>query len=371
MDLRNKKLAKVLIEHSLEVKKGDKVVISTSDLHPTDLVRETLKLILQKGAYPYLDIMGWNWILGRSSYGDLARVYIENANIDQLQKIPTIYKNIIDWGTKFVRITTLNNYAHLAGVDSKKMINFNKAYEKEFNRLIDKRAWILTYYPTPALAQQAGMSEEELTNFYFKACLIDYKKMKRQGDKVAKIMDRAKVVHIVGEKTDLYINIEGRLAENAYGKRNIPDGEVFLAPVYQKTKGYIYYDLINYKDGVDVKGVYLEFEKGKVIKSKAEQGEEVLNRILNTDKGARYLGELGLGLNYGITKPMRNTLFDEKIGGTVHVTLGKAYKSKRGGAPKGGNKSAIHWDLVKDMRKKGSYIEVDGQIVFKEGKWLI
>ena len=371
MDVRNQKLAKVLIEHSLEVKKGDKVVISTSDLSPIDLTREVLKQILKKGAFVYLDVMGWNWILGRSSYGDLVRTYLDNANLSQIKKIPDVYKSIIDWGDKFVRITTLDNYAHLAGVNSKKMQEFNKANRKEFHRILDERAWILTYYPTPSMAQQAGISEETLKDFYFNACLVDYKKMKAYGDKIMKIMDKAKVVHLVGEKTDLYINVEGNLAENAYGKANMPDGEVYIAPVYQKTEGYIYYDLPNYKDGVDVTGIYLEFKKGKVVKASAEQGEAVLKRMLSTDKGARYLGELGLGINYGITKPMRNTLFDEKIGGTIHTALGKAYKSKRGGAPKGGNESAIHWDIVKDMRKKGSYIEVDGKVVFKEGKWLV
>ncbi|GIW62248.1 MAG: aminopeptidase [Patescibacteria group bacterium] len=364
-------LAKLLIEHSVQVKPKDKVVICTSDLYPIELIRQLLKQTLQKGAFVYLDIMGLNWILGRSSWGDLAKTYLDYAKAEQLKNPPKVYSDIVDWGDKFIRITNYDNYSHLAESDPKKLQIFNKAYEGFFNTLIDKKDWVLTYYPTPAMAQLAGMSEESLKEFYFKACLTDYEQIKKNGEKLTKLMDKTKIIRIIGQKTDLKLDITGRLAENAYGKNNIPDGEVFLAPVHTKTEGYIYYDLPNFKDGVDVIGAYLEFKNGKVIKAKADQGEQVLLNTLETDKGAKYLGELGLGLNYGIKKPMRQTLFDEKIGGTIHVTLGKSYTTKRGGSIDNPNKSAVHWDLVKDMRKPNSLIYADGKLVFKNGKWLI
>lgn len=368
-DPRNVQLAKVFVDHSLKVKKGDKVVICTSDLDTIEITRECLKLVLERGAYPYLDIMGWNWMLDRSSKGDLVKLFYDYANDDQLANIPTIYKEIVDWGDKFIRITSYDNYANLAGVDSKKKQVRERAREEWFHDMINK-VWVLTYYPSPALAQQSGMSYQDLVDFYFRATLVDYAKMEKEGEKVMKLMDEGKEVRIVGEKTDVTLDISGRLSSNAAGNRNIPDGEVFMAPIHQKVNGKVFFDLPNYKDGVDVVGALLEFKDGKVVKASAEQGEEVLKANLATDEGASYLGELGLGMNYGVTRPMRNTLFDEKIGGTIHMALGRSYEEERGGAPKGGNVSAIHWDMVKDMRKKGSQIYVNGKKVFEDGKWL-
>lgn len=370
-DPRNTKLAKVFVDHSVKVKKGDKVVISTSDLEPIDILRETFKLCIQQGAYVYLDVMGFNWFLDRSSYGGLVRTFYDFATEDQINNPSEVYKTISEWGDKYIRITSLDNYSHLNGVDPKKQTLRAKSYNDWFHNIIDKKDWVLTYYPTQSMAEKAGMSMMALEDFYFDACLVDYKEMYKRGRKIEKIIDDAKSVRIIGEQTDLTLDVTGRFGDAACGNRNVPDGEVFCAPVHQKTQGHIFYDLPFSKGGTDILGAYLEFKDGKVVKATAQQGEDILLNGLDTDEGARYLGELGLGLNYGITQVMRNTLFDEKIGGTVHVTLGKSYKEKRGGAPKGGNESAIHWDLVKDMRKPGSKIEVDGKVMFKNGRWLV
>ncbi|GAB4161585.1 MAG: aminopeptidase [Candidatus Dojkabacteria bacterium] len=369
MDPRNTKLAQVLCK-AVDVKKGDRVVIHSSDLEPIDLVRETLKAVLKAGAFPYVDIMGFNFALDRASYGDLAKTFYDNASEEQLSKPSEIYKHTAEWGNKHIRITSLDNYAHLDNVDPAKIALRSKGIHDYFRIIVDQKDWVLTYYPTQGMAQRSGMSYQELLDFYFNACLVDYKVMEKNGRALEKLMDKAKVVRIVGDHTDLTINVEGHLAKNACGQRNIPDGEVFMAPVWDKTEGHIYYDLPFYKSGAVINGAYLEFKNGKVVNATAEVGESALLAGLETDKGARYLGELGLGLNYKVKKVMGNTLFDEKIGGTVHVTLGASYIDERGGAPKNPNKSAIHWDMIKDMRKPGSYIEVDGKVVFKEGKWL-
>lgn len=372
-DPRNVELARVFVEHSMKVAPKDKVVISTSDLIPIDLIRETYKLCLQKGAYVYLDIMGFNLFLDRSSYGDLVRTFYDYGTEDQFMNPSEIYKAISEWGDKYIRITTLDNYSHLAGVNQEKLQWSAKASHDWFRTIIDDKKWVLTYYPTEAMAQQAGMSMTELEDFYFGATNVDYTAMDAEGQKVLDLMDAANTVRIIGEKTDLTIDITGRLAKNAAGSANVPDGEVFLAPVHTNTSGHIYYDLPFARNGREIEGAYLEFEKGKVVKASAEKGEDILMNGLDTDEGARYLGELGLGLNYGIQRVMKNTMFDEKIGGTVHVTLGNAYEYERGGNPdpKTHNKSAIHWDLVKDMRKPGSRIEVDGEVRFEDGKWLV
>ena len=173
-------------------------------------------------------------------------------------------------------------------------------------------------------------------------------------------MDKGKVVRLIGKDTDLTFSIENRLAKACFGERNVPDGEVFLCPVEETIEGKVYFDLPTTAFGREVQGIYLEFKKGKVVKAKAEIGQEVLEKMLATDDGAKHVGEFAIGTNPNIKQAMKNTLFDEKIAGTIHIALGRAYSEKRGG---GKNKSAIHWDLVKDMRVKGSAILIDGKKV--------
>ena len=371
-DPRNTKLAEVFIDHSLKVQEGDHVVICASDFETMDLMRECYKLALDRGAEVYLDVFGWNYVLDRSSSGGLRKIFYEHASDDAIKNLPSIYREIVHWGEKFLRITSMDNYSHISGLDKDKISMNAAAYHDDFRVMIDEKDWVLTYYPTEAMAQKAGMSMEELFDFYFGAVLVDYDAMESEGVKVQQLLDEAKEVRVVSERTDLTINIEGRLGKNSCGIRNIPDGEVFYAPVHLKTEGHIYYDMPFSKPVGDIQGAYLEFKEGKVVKATAEQGEDVLLAGLNSDKGASYLGELGVGLNYGIQRVMKNTMFDEKIGGTLHITLGEAYEEERGGWPGDDrNMSQIHWDMVIDMRKPGSEIYVDGELKFKEGKWLV
>ncbi len=374
-DFRNKKLAKVLINHSLQVEKGDKVVISTSDLSTGDLMNECMKEVLKNKAEVYIDVMGWNFLLDRSSVCDTARIFLENASIKQISNPSGVYRDILDWGDKFVRITSLQNYAHLSGVDKEKLNAHKKAYKDWFDILVNEKDWVLTYYPTEAMAQMAQMSTSELIDFYFESVLIDYQALKEKEQVVKELLDEADKVHIVGEKTDLWLNIKGRLARSSFGRHNIPDGEVFIAPLKNSVEGEVYFDLPNHKESTDVVGISMKFEGGKAVKFSAEQGYEVLESNLIIDEGARYIGELGLGFNYGIKEVMRSTIFDEKIGGTIHLAMGRCYKYQEGGVPDGGNKSAIHWDLVKDMRKEDSYIEleINGVVkrIFEEGRYLV
>lgn len=362
-DPRNKRLAKIFIEHSLSVKAKDNVVICSSDTYPEDLIRECYKGCLKKDADVYLDLIGFNFLLDRTSVGDFVKTFYENANDRQLKNLSTVYKEISSWGDKFIRITTIDNYQQLAGVDSEKIQTKAKSYQPWFDEIIDKD-WILTYYPTNAMAQKAGMSFTELLDFYFKAVLIDYKKMKQEQKKLAKAIDKGKTVHIVGKRTDLTLSIEGRTAHTCSGEKNIPDGEVFTGPVEDKTEGHIFYEFPGIYSGKEIKGIYLEFKKGKVIKAQSETNQKELEKILDTDPGAKRLGEFAIGTNYGIKNYMKETIFDEKIGGTIHTALGRSYDDPTGW---GKNKSAIHWDIVKDTRTKGSYVEVDGKKVLENG----
>lgn len=367
MDPRNSALAKIFVEHSLKIKAHDNVVISTSDLYPIDLIRECYRQALQKDANVYLDIMGFNYLLDRSSYGDLVSTFYQYANDRQIKTPSAIYKAIADWGTKFVRITTFDNYKHLVAVDSSKTQAKMKALQPWFDSIIDK-AWVLTYYPTPAMAQQADMSLMDLEAFYFSAVLTDYKNMEQGQKKLEKIIDKGKIVHVVGTKTDLTLSIEGRTAQMCVGEKNIPDGEIFTGPVEDKTEGHIYYEFPNDYSGKTMNGIYLEFKKGKVVKATSETNEDALKEVLATDPGALRLGEFAFGTNFGITRFMHQGLFDEKIGGTIHTALGRSYDDPKGW---GKNKSAIHWDIIKDTRLKGSYVEIDGKKVLVDGKYVV
>ena len=344
--------------HSLKVKAKEKVLITVSDL-AMPLGKAVYIEALKMGAYPLLDIVPTG----------LDYSFYNNANDWQLNYVPTeIVKLKIKWADAYVRIVADDNLRELSQIDPAKMTVRSKILRPLMDPMIDSKRWILTWYPTPAMAQEAGVSSDWLRDFYFDACLVDYEKMERDLKNLEKIMDEGKEIHVVGKMTDLYVNIQGRLAEACAGECNIPDGECFLAPVTDGVNGEVYFELPTLAYGHEVSGIHLEFKDGKVINAKAEKGDDALQKMLDTDNGARYLGEFAIGANFNITRGMMNTLFDEKIGGTIHMALGRAYKDKRGG---GENQSAIHWDIVKDMRSEGSVLTIDGKVVLKEGKLYV
>lgn len=351
-------LAKVLIDHSLSIKAKEKVLITVSE-SGMPLAKAVYLEVLQRGAYPLFDIEATGM-----GYG-----FYKAANEWQLSYIPeAIIKTKVAWADAYVRIYSEFNSRELAQIDPAKIAVRSKLLRPLMDPMIDSDRWILTYYPTPAMAQEAGVSYDWLREFYFGACLVDYAKMERELKGLEKLMDEGKEIHVIGKMTDLRVNIEGRLAQACYGERNIPDGESFLAPVTNGVNGEVYFDLPTLAYGQEVSGIHLEFKGGKVINASAERGEAALLRMLETDPGAKYLGEFAIGANFNIKQAMLNTLFDEKIGGTIHMALGRAYKDRRGG---GENESAIHWDIVKDMRLPGSVLTIDGKVVLKEGKLLI
>ncbi|MFZ3073387.1 MAG: aminopeptidase, partial [Thermodesulfobacteriota bacterium] len=225
--------------------------------------------------------------------------------------------------------------------------------------------WILCNFPTQALAQEADMSFAEYEDFLYGATNIDWGKVKKEEEKLKRVLDAGKEVRIVGVDTDLKISIKGRKAIACYGERNMPDGEVFLSPIEDSAEGYVYYEMPAIYQGREVTGIRLRFRKGKVVEASADKNEAFLLQMLDTDKGARFLGELGVGVNYGIQQFSKDILFDEKIGGTVHLAVGRSYEEAGGK-----NKSAIHWDMIKDLRRNGA-IYIDGKPVQRNGRFLI
>lgn len=350
-------LAEVLLDHSVRIRPKEKVLITVSDAG-LPLAKAVYLETMKRGAYPMLDV----------DINGIAYGFFTLADEWQTVYVPAdVIKAKIAWADAYVRIVADENTRELSTVDPEKIQKRAKIIRPLMDPMIDSNRWILTYYPTYGMAQEAGVSHDWLRKFYFDACLVDYTKMKKELLSLEKKMDTGKQIHVVGKQTDLWVDITGRLAQACYGERNIPDGECFLAPVTQGVNGEVYLDLPTLAYGQEVNGIHLEFKDGKVVKAAAERGESALLKMLDTDPGARYLGEFAIGANFKIKNAMLNTLFDEKIGGTIHMALGRSYKEKRGG---GENESAIHWDIVKDMRLPGSTLTIDDTPILKDGAFV-
>src|SRR3989344_1602223 len=344
-DQRIKEVAKILVEYSNEVKRGDKVVIEASS-EATPLVKEIYRLCVQKGAYPRVNV----------GTPGLTKIYYDNASKEQLEHFPEIAMYETKNSDAFFSIGAPSNTRELTSVDPKKIALRSKVTNPLSEEILKKR-WVIFYYPTNALAQEAEMSLEEFEDFVYSATIQDWKKIAKEEDKLKEILDKGREVQIIGKNTEIRFSINGRKAERGDGKDNMPCGEVFIAPLEKSTQGYIEFSFPAIKSGREVDGIKLKFKDGKVIEASAVKGEKFLKECLETDAGAKYLGEFGIGFNSKIQKFVKSILFDEKISGTIHLALGRAYKE--GG---GTNESALNWDMIKDLRQEGKVI-IDGKVI--------
>ncbi|HET7579692.1 MAG TPA: aminopeptidase [Bacillales bacterium] len=350
-DPRVENLADILVNHSVEVQKGERVLITGSS-EAAPLIREVYRQVLRQGAKPVTQI----------GIPGLQRIMADEAGKEQLTDIEAE-----EWVMKHVdamiQIPATVNTKELTGVDPQKMKWVQEAWQPIQKYVMSGGIrWVLTEFPTNATAQDAEMPLEAYEDFVYGATNIDYAALKETMDEASAHFNKAKKVRIVAEGTDVTIDIEGRKAIVSHGKRNVPDGEFFYTPNHLKTEGTIYYDWPTVYAGQEMQGIRLTFKEGKIVEYSAEKGEKFLEETLNTDDGSRYLGELGIGTNFGITKPTKSILFDEKIGGSIHMAVGAAYEEP-------GNQSAIHWDMVKNL-KNGGEIYLDGKLVQKDGKWV-
>jgi len=354
MDPRIKKLAEILTNYSIKIKKGDTIIVN-GGTEAKDLVLEVCRLILEKGAFPRLnmDLPGF------------AYIYYKTASDEQLRAFPKITEFEVKNSDGVISIGSDYNTKELTNVNPKKISMRMKVVRPIQDFRINQNNWVIVDFPTHALAQDAEMSLHEFEDFVFNATNIEWENESKKQDKLKKLLDNASTVRIVGEDTDISFSIKGRKAIKCDGHRNMPDGEVFIAPVDNSVNGHIAYSFPASYAGKEVTEIKLWFKEGRVVKFSADKNEDMLKEAINTDDGAKKIGEFGIGLNYTIKNHVKNTLFDEKIGGTIHLALGMAY-------PEGGgkNKSAIHWDMIKDLRKKGQII-IDGKCIQKNGKWMI
>lgn len=354
-DHRNEKLAEILVNYSIKAKPNEKVMVRLTNPIGLPLAREVYKRLIRVGAHPYVDI----------SDEGTAKYFFDFANHEQLQAKPEIAKFLADWADKTITIVADVNTRELANADHRKLLIRSKLL-KPIRDISIKKPWVLTYYPTPAMAQDANMGYDDFCDFFYRACNRDWKKEDIYLQKLASMLNNANLIEVKGVLTNLRLSAKGRVFVPCSGQYNMPDGEVFTAPVDDSVEGEVYFNYPLLRQGKMIRDIHLWFEKGKVVKATASEHEEFLHKILDTDEGARRLGEFAIGTNKGIQNYMYNVLFDEKIYGTIHMALGEAYEEC-----KGINKSAIHMDIIKDMTSNGSSVVADGKTILKDGKIVV
>ena len=354
-DPRTTKLADILVNHSLKVKRGDRVMIAASSELAKPLVIESYKKVLEAGGHPQTSI----------AFEELSTILFSRGSRSQLTHFPEAKLYEAEQTDCFINIRAAVNKKALSNTDPKKMGMRSKVMKPISETIVNNKRWVLCNFPTDSLAQEADMSLAEYEDFLYGATNINWEKIRREGMKLKRLLDRGRSIRIVGKETDLTIGIAGRKAIPCFGERNMPDGEVFLSPLEDSAEGRIYFEPPAIYQGREVLGIRLTFKGGKVIDASAEKNEQFLIEMLDTDKGARYLGEVGIGINYGIKNFSKDILFDEKVGGTVHLAVGRSYEEAGGK-----NDSAIHWDIIKDLRKGGE-LYIGNKLVEKNGKFLI
>ena len=267
----------------------------------------------------------------------------------------------------YIAVRAGENTSELADVPSDKLNMYYKLTSPTLDYRVDKTKWVVLRYPNPSMAQLAGSSQEAFEDFYFNVCTLDYKKMSKAMDPLVEMMNRTDKVHIVGPGTDLTFSIKDIPAIKCDGLRNIPDGEVYTAPVKESMNGVISYNTFSEEQGFTFENIRFEVENGKIIKATANDTDRI-NALLDTDDGSRYFGEFAIGVNPYVLSPMKDTLFDEKICGSFHLTPGKCYEDAYNG-----NHSAVHWDLVMIQRPEygGGEIYFDDVLIRKDGIFIV
>lgn len=352
MDPRISKHAEILVNYSAKIKKGDNLLIQVSDAG-IDLAIEIYKKAAQLGANPLI----------LNSPTEAMRGYYELTPKKFLKSFPSHIYALAKASNAIISIMSSNNTRFLSNVDPKLLGIRSKALARIQEERMKKR-WCLTAYPTNAYAQEAEMSLKDYEDFVYSAILRDWNKERGKLERLKKVFESANELRLIGIDTDLGMSIKKRKAVVSDGTHNLPGGEIFTSPLENSVDGEIYFDLPSIYQGREVRGITLKFKNGEVVDFSALKNEDLLKSMIETDKGSKRVGELGIGTNEGISKFTKNTLFDEKIYGTIHLAIGRSYEECGGK-----NKSAIHWDMIKTMNP--GKIILDDMVIQENGNFKI
>jgi len=355
-DARIDSLAKQLIGYSIDLKKNEKVLIDLYDV-PDSIGIALIREVRRKKGVPFIKIQ----------QSRISRELLMGASDDQYKTISKHLLSEMKDMDAYIAIRGSQNISETSDVPQKTMQAAMKQMRPVTDYRVKKTKWCVLRWPTSSMAQQASMSTEAFEKFYFDVCLLDYKALVPAMNALKRLMEKTDQVHIKGPGTDLKFSIKDIPAIVCGGNFNIPDGEVFTAPVKDSVEGIVSHNAPTIYQGIAFDSIKLEFREGKITKAEAGNKTKELNRILNTDAGARYIGEFALGFHPVIREPMRDILFDEKIAGSFHFTPGQAYE-----VADNGNQSQIHWDMVNIQRKDygGGEIYFDGKLIRKDGVFL-
>lgn len=352
-DQRVVKLAQILVNDCLQVQAMDKVLVKTSSYLGISLVKEVYKELIKKGAIVKTEV----------GIEGLDQFFYENANRSQLDFYPDFSEYEANYFDKFLFIGANENIRSSNGIDQKKLLARTKLTYK-IKQIILNKKWTLTYFPTDAMAQEAQMSTEKFEDFFFATTNQDWQKNKNRFAKIIKKL-KDKTLRIVGEKTNLTLETKNRQwIEDDY-KANMPGGEIFTSPIKEKINGEIYFNYPLTYSGQTIKDIYLKFKNGEIVEFDASKNKKVLAEIIKVDQYSKYVGEIAFGMNKGCSFYMNNVLFDEKMAGTIHLALGNSFPECGGD-----HESAIHLDIIKNMKTENSKVYADGELIYQNGKFL-
>ena len=354
-DPRFDKLAQVLVGYSTRLKRNETVLIETFDV-PDEMTIALVRAARKTGAIPFVQIQR-----SRVNRELALKAEERQLNLTSAHELARMKKM-----NAYIAIRGSNNITELSDVSAKQMKLVAKKMRPVNDQRVQKTKWVVLRWPSPSMAQLAGVSSEAFEDFYFDVCTLDYRKLQPGMKKLQKLMDNTDHVEIKGPGTDLRFSIKGIGSVICGGDRNIPDGEVFSCPVKNSVQGHVLFNAPTIYQGIAFDSIRLEFQDGKIVKATSNQTEK-LNKILNSDPGARYIGEFSLGLNPFVLHPMRDILFDEKIAGSFHFTPGQAYEEADNG-----NRSQVHWDMVSIQRPDygGGEVYFDGKLIRRNGDFV-
>ncbi len=358
LDPRVSKLAELLCSHSTELSGEDTVLVHAFDI-PDEAVAEVVRTARSKGAQ----------VVTRIESGRIRRQLQMGMTEQNVKTIAEIEMFEMKKMTAYIAMRGGDNVSEMGDVPGSVQMLWSKHYTQPvvLGQRVPHTKWVALRWPSPSMAQQAGMSTDAFEDFYFDVCTMDYPKMQKAAEPLRELMLKTDRVEIKGNGTDISFSIKGVGVRQSYGRRNIPDGECFTAPVRDSVNGTVQYNAVSLFQGTEFKDVRLVCKDGKVVEAHAGDKTDRMNEILDTDEGARYFGEWALGYNPYVLHPMKDTLFDEKIGGSFHMTPGNAYDDADNG-----NRSAVHWDIVCIQRSEygGGEIYFDGTLVRKDGVFV-